>query len=108
VSHYRTAAQATTSREYELDRIAWNLPPQPGGTALGGSPESSDEPAAPASGPSAETHEEPADARDRGRAVLSKATRSLRARIRRWLGLGKMPAKAPFVTGAPRTVCLVR
>ena len=89
-----TANEATSPEERERDRLAWNLPHHP--LTLAPAPASSEPESAFA--PSRGDEHDPTkrfQAVESPRPVPMRAGRALRARIRRWLGLGRSGLRAP-------------
>lgn len=98
-----TATQASAnSGDWALDRIAWNLPQRPRTAHPPSLPEPLDEPDGPSAPRNNGKNRGELDSTERtGVRSEMSVTRRLRARIRKWLGLGKIPARAPYTTGAP-------
>lgn len=91
-----TASEGTNPEERERERVAWNLP-RPAIAPTPASSEPEDAPAAPrAAEQSSIQRAEPVVAVS---GVSMRIGRGLRARIRRWFGLGRSGLRAPHVPG---------
>ena len=80
-----TASEATSRKERERDRVAWNLPRRPARAQA-------DAPSEPEKALTPPTKRAEPDAASR---ASMRIGRGLRARIRRWFGLGRSGLRAP-------------
>ncbi len=85
------ASDATSPEERERDRVAWNLPRSPGRAPTDASSVPDDALAAPLTDERPLEEAEPLAASR----VSMRIGRGLRARIRRWFGLGRSGLRAP-------------